>query len=79
MRCIAGCARKGGCCRKAVTFINSWVTADLSRCFQVMECDDVAMLQRCAAQWSDLIEFEMVPIVESKETAEGLARAAQKI
>jgi len=62
-----------------VTFINSWVTADLSRCFQVMECDDVAMLQRCAAQWSDLIEFEMVPIVESKETAEGLARAAQKI
>jgi hypothetical protein len=29
-----------------VTFIGSWVTADLSRCYQVMECDAVAMLQQ---------------------------------
>jgi hypothetical protein len=70
---------KGRMLPEGVTFINSWVTAELSLCFQVMECDDVAMLQQWAVQWSDLIEFEMVPIVESKETAEALARAAQKI
>jgi hypothetical protein len=61
---------------EGVTFINSWVSADLSRCFQVMECDNVAMLQQWVAQWSDLIEFEIVPVVERKETAEAFARKA---
>jgi hypothetical protein len=59
-----------------VTFINSWVTTDLSRCFQLMESGDVAMLQQWIAQWSDLIEFEIVPIVEGKEIAGAFARKA---
>jgi Protein of unknown function (DUF3303) len=70
---------KGRMLPEGVTFINSWVTADLSRCFQIMACDKAAMLQRWIAQWSDLVEFEIVPVVEGKETAEALARAAQKI
>jgi hypothetical protein len=57
-----------------VTFVGSWVTADLSRCFQVMECDAVTMLQEWVAQWSDLVEFEIVSVVEGKETAATLAR-----
>jgi hypothetical protein len=67
---------KGRMLPEGVTFINSWVSADLSRCFQVMECDNVAMLQPWVAQWSDLIEFEIVPVVEGKETAEAFARKA---
>jgi len=65
---------KGRMLPDGVTFINSWVTADLSRCFQLMECNDVSMLQQWVAQWSDLIEFEIVPVVEGKETAVALAR-----
>ena len=46
---------KGRMIPDGVTFHNSWVTADLGRrCFQMMECDNVAMLQRWVAQWSDL-------------------------
>ena len=52
-----------------VTFVNSWVSADLGRCFQVMECGDVSLLQGWVAQWSDLIEFEIVPVVQGKDTA----------
>lgn len=26
-----------------LTFVGSWITADLDRCFQIMECDDVAL------------------------------------
>jgi hypothetical protein len=37
-----------------------------------MECDDAALLQRWVAAWSDLAEFEIVPITPGKETAAAL-------
>lgn len=57
---------------EGLTFVSSFVAADLSRCFQVMECDDVLLLQRWVAEWSDLMEFEIVPVVAGKETAAAL-------
>ena len=64
---------KGRMMPDGVAFVNSWVSADLGRCFQVMECEDVALLQRWVAQWSDLIDFEIVPVVTGKDTATALA------
>ncbi|MDH3658674.1 MAG: DUF3303 domain-containing protein [Alphaproteobacteria bacterium] len=49
-------------------FVSSWVTADLSRCFQIMACDDVALLQRWVTEWSDLVEFEIVPVAPGADT-----------
>ena len=57
-----------------IGFVGSWVTADLGRCFQIMECDDITLLQRWAAEWSDLIEFEIVPVVQGKDTGSALAQ-----
>jgi hypothetical protein len=51
------------------------VSADVGRCFQLMECDDVTLLQRWVAAWSDLIEFEIVPVVPGKETAAALLQS----
>jgi hypothetical protein len=59
--------------RRRLAFVSSWVAADLGRCFQVMECDDVTLLQRWVVQWSDLIDFEILPVVPGKETAAALA------
>ncbi len=64
---------KGRMMPEGLAFVNSWVAADLGRCFQVMQCDDVALLQRWVAEWSDLIEFEIVPVVHGKDTAAALA------
>jgi hypothetical protein len=55
-----------------LTFVGSWVAADLGRCFQLMETEDVTLLQRWVAEWSDLVAFEIVPVVTGKETAEAL-------
>lgn len=55
-----------------LTFVASWVSADLGRCFQVMETADVTLLQRWAAEWSDLVEFEIVPVCEGTATAAAL-------
>ena len=54
-------------------FISSWVTADCGRCFQLMQCDDVTLLQRWVAEKSDLVEFEIVPVTPGKDTAAALA------
>ncbi|MGI9508030.1 MAG: DUF3303 domain-containing protein [Geminicoccaceae bacterium] len=51
-----------------LTFVSSWITADLARCFQIMECDDVALLQRWVTEWSDLVEFEIVPVASGADT-----------
>lgn len=53
-------------------FVGSWVEANCDRCFQLMECDDVRLLQVWAAHWRDLVEFEFVPVVAGKDTAEAL-------
>jgi hypothetical protein len=58
---------------EGVEFVNSWVAADLGRCFQLMECSDVTLFQQWVAEWSDLIDFEIVPVIPGKETAAALA------
>ena len=47
----------------------SWVTTDLRRCYQVMECDDPALLDAWIARWSDLVEFEVHPVIVSADAA----------
>ena len=53
---------------EGLRYINSWIEANFDRCFQLMECDDARLLQQWVAVWSDLIEFEIVPVVPSAET-----------
>ena len=50
-------------------FINSWITSDLQRCYQVMECEEPALLQQWIDQWKDIMDFEVIPVVTSAETA----------
>jgi Protein of unknown function (DUF3303) len=65
--------QKGRLLPEGLEFVNSWVAADLGRCFQLMECSDITLLQQWVAEWSDLIDFEIVPVVPGKETAAALA------
>ena len=60
---------KGRMMPDGLSFVGSWVSADLGRCFQLMEADDVTLLQRWVAEWRDLVAFEIVPVASSKETA----------
>ena len=63
---------KGRMVPDGVAFHGSWVSADLGRCFQIMECDDLTLLQRWAVEWSDLVEFEIIPVSPGKDVAEAL-------
>ena len=50
-------------------YVSSWVTGDHAKCYQVMETDDRALLDEWIANWSDLVEFEVIPVVTSAEAA----------
>ncbi len=50
-------------------YVTSWVTTDLARCYQVMECDDRALLEQWMNHWSDIVEFEVIAVVTSAEAA----------
>jgi hypothetical protein len=56
-----------------LVFISSHVSADLGRCFQLMQASDATLLQRWVAEWSDLAQFEIVPVVAGSDTATALA------
>jgi hypothetical protein len=54
-------------------YVSSWVTEDLSTCYQVMECDDRNLLDAWIERWSDLTDFEVIPVVTSAEAASRVA------
>ena len=58
---------------EGLRYVSSWVTTDLERCYQVMECEDVALLEQWMAQWRDLVDFEVLPVVTSAEAAAAVA------
>ena len=56
-----------------LTYVNSWVTPDLSLCYQVMECDDRALLDEWLSHWSDIVDFEVQPVITSAQAAATIA------
>ena len=59
---------------EGLKYIDSWVEPNFSRCFQLMECDDLRLFQEWVLQWRDLgTTFEIVPVVSSVQTREVVA------
>ena len=59
---------KGRTMPEGLKYIDSWVSANCNRCWQLMECDDPALFQAWVLEWEDLATFEIIPVVPSKET-----------
>lgn len=57
---------------EGLEYISSWITDDLSRCYQVMAAPDRALLEQWMARWSDLMEFEVMPVLTSAEVQKRL-------
>jgi len=55
---------------EGLTYVGSWIEANFDRCFQLMECDDARLLQDWILAWGDLADFEIIPVVPSKDTAD---------
>lgn len=64
---------RGRMAAEGLRYINSWVSPDLTICYQVMETADRALLDDWIAAWSDLVHCEVVPVITSAEAAASVA------
>jgi len=65
----ARAAERGRMLPEGLEYVESWVDERLDRCFQLMETDDPELFGRWIAQWQDLAEFEVVPVLASADAA----------
>jgi hypothetical protein len=68
-------AASGRLAPAGLTYVHSWVTTDLTCCYQVMECEERVLLDQWIASWSDLVEFEVVPVITSGAAREAALRS----
>lgn len=53
-----------------LAYVSSWITHDGMTCYQVMECADRGVLDQWMGAWSDLVDFEVLPVMTSAEAAQ---------
>ena len=54
-------------------YVSSWVDERLQRCCQIMDAADRSLIDRWIANWNDIVEFDVIPVMSSKEAAEKIA------
>jgi hypothetical protein len=64
---------KGRQAPEALKYISSWVTSDMSRCYQLMECEDRRLLDEWITRWSDVADLEVIPVMTSAQAVERIA------
>src|SRR5215831_10959019 len=78
-RSTSACAMADASCPTASNTF-SWVEPNFARCFQLMECDDLRLLQEWVLMWRGSgATFEIVPVVSSKDTREVVAPLLDKM
>lgn len=64
---------RGRMAPEGLRYVSSWVDEKVERCYQLMETDDPRLLDQWMSNWNDLTEFEVYPVITSKEAAEKMA------
>lgn len=54
-------------------YVDSWVDMHFTCCFQLMRTDEPALFDKWVSAWSDLVDFEIIPVRTSSEAAQVIA------
>jgi hypothetical protein len=54
-------------------YVASWVDETVSVCYQVMQSPDRALLDEWMRRWSDIVDFEVQPVMTSAAAAQLMA------
>jgi hypothetical protein len=58
---------------EGLKYVGSWIEPNFDRCFQLMECEDPRLFEQWTGRWEDLVEFEVIPVITSKEASEAIS------
>src|SRR3954468_10754228 len=60
---------RGRLAPEGLSYVSSWITEDMTTCYQVMECADRKLLDEWIANWEDIVDFDVLPVITSAEAA----------
>ncbi|MFT5818908.1 MAG: hypothetical protein ACI8ZM_000129 [Crocinitomix sp.] len=66
---------KGRLMPAGLNYIDSWINEGVSKCYQLMESDSLVALKEWIANWDDLADFEIVPVISSDEVRKKVLNA----
>lgn len=52
---------------EGLVYVNSWISEDLTTCWQVMETESLDLLSEWISHWEDLVDFEVIPVMNSAD------------
>ena len=61
---------RGRLAPEGLHYVSSWVDEKLELCFQLMETDDWGLLEEWIANWNDIVDFDVYPVLPSQQAAE---------
>lgn len=67
-------AEKGRMMPEGLSYVSSWIDEDFKRCFQLMETEDIKLFEEWIANWNDLMDFEVIPVITSTEAREKISK-----
>jgi hypothetical protein len=62
-----------------LSYVSSWVHDTLDRCYQLMETDDPSLLDQWMLHWSDLVDFEVHPVMTSSDAARRVGSSVRRV
>ena len=64
---------RGRMAPEGLSYVSSWVDTKLERCYQLMETGDRQLLDEWLSHWTDIVDFEVHPVITSAEAAQRIA------
>lgn len=67
-------SEKGRMLPSGVEFIDSWIEENLQKCYQVMRSETLEKINEWIDNWKDLVDFEIIPVINSSEASKTAQR-----
>ena len=61
--------RKGRMLPDGLQYIDSWLSIDRTKCFQLMQAEKIELFDEWISHWKDLADFEIIPVEDSPTKA----------
>ena len=58
---------------EGLEYVSSWADLEFTRCFQLMKTEDKELLDQWINRWTDLVDFEIIPVQTSAEAMKAIS------
>jgi hypothetical protein len=61
-----------------LVLVSTWVDENVERSYRLMQTEDRQLLDQWMTNWSDLIDFEVYPVITPEEAGEKIAARSRR-